>query len=109
MNTYFVKYQLLDAQQLYFEFVGVPFEFAIVKAETAPRAELALHLQMAEKHDPNRFAIRINTTIECYDTVTIVPIKIEENTIVNNKRKPTYQDIKDMIVEGGFQDRFSQV
>lgn len=85
MNAYFVKYQMLDRLQPHFKCVGVPFEYAIVKAETPLRAENILSIQMAESHDPNRFAIRINSTIECYDTITFLPLKTEQNTIVDNR------------------------
>jgi len=84
-NTYFIKYQVIDKLQQNFEFVGWTHRFALVNAENPTSARKLLTRTITKAEEPNHVVVRINTTIEACDDVVILPLSIEENTIVERK------------------------
>jgi len=89
MNTYVVKYQVIDKDQPHFKFVGWPYKYAVVHAENSGYAHMMIENDLPKIMRGNRLEIRINTVIEANDPITILPITIEENTVVDIREKQT--------------------
>ena len=75
----------MDRHQTHFKFLGWPFHFAVVQAESKARAVYELKEIVAAYWPRHDFETRINTVTECDSPVTTLPLTIEDNTCIDNK------------------------
>ena len=85
LKVYIIKFQVVNYQQPSFEFIGWPEQWAVVMAESKNEASFTLGLKVGASKDGNATGIRIITALEADEPVTVLPIKIEQNTCIDNK------------------------
>jgi hypothetical protein len=85
LRIYIVKFQVVDTEAPSFDFVGWPFQWAVVQVETEGDIEHELWATVVSEISGRCPTIRINTVTEVDSPVTVLPIKIEQNTVVEKK------------------------
>jgi hypothetical protein len=81
--VYIIKFRRVDTLQTHFAFLGWPFEYAVVTADTPLLADKLLR----SKIEANSIECQILSTSATHEDVHILPIKIESNTVVDIERE----------------------